>query len=117
MVSTNKPVSDNKLSADLKTTLAHWIASSGSSVVEDDELLQNQAYNLPSRRTIDAVIAEMYKEKLAEHKKVVESIRSIAFDLNFLEFEQQQILLWSNGTLDWLRLETEISSIRSLTCR
>ena len=32
--------------------------------------LQNQAYNLASRHTIDTVIAKMYKEKLAEHKKV-----------------------------------------------
>ena len=61
----------DKLSADLEVALAHWIASS------DDGLrtvlrtaLQNQAYNLASRRTIDTVIVEMYKEKLAEPKKI-----------------------------------------------
>ena len=84
---TNKPVND-KLSADLKVALAHWIASSGrpTLIVEDDGLrtaLQNQAYILSSRRTIDTVIGEMYKEKLAEHKKVVESIHSIALTTDF----------------------------------
>ena len=55
----------------LKVALAHWIASS------DDGLwtilqtaLQNQAYNLASRCIIDTVFGAMYKEKLAEHKKV-----------------------------------------------
>ena len=82
---TNEPVS-GKLSADLKVSLAHRIASSGrpTLILKDDGLrtaLQNQAYNLPSRHTIGTMIAEklqrVYREKLAELKKVVESIHSI----------------------------------------
>ncbi|XP_065650273.1 E3 SUMO-protein ligase ZBED1-like [Hydra vulgaris] len=63
----NKPVSE-KVSADLKVAIAHWIASSGrpTAIVEDAGLeavlrivLQNQTYTLPSRRTIDTVIGEI----------------------------------------------------------
>ncbi|XP_065675534.1 E3 SUMO-protein ligase ZBED1-like [Hydra vulgaris] len=63
----NKPVSE-KVSADLKVVIAHWIASSGrpTVIVEDAGLeavlriaLQNQTYTLSSRRTIDTVIGEI----------------------------------------------------------
>ncbi|XP_077309863.1 E3 SUMO-protein ligase ZBED1-like [Lithobates pipiens] len=87
----NKPISD-KVSADLKIAIAQWIASSGrpTAIVEDDGLqtvlriaLQNQTYKLPTRRTIDAVIGQMYNEKLTQHKKAIESIHSIALATDF----------------------------------
>lgn len=87
----NKPVSE-KVSADLKMAIAQWIARSGRpiAIVEDAGLeavlriaFQNQTYTLPSRRTIDTVIGEMYNEKLNEHKKALGDICSIALTTDF----------------------------------
>lgn len=72
--------------------IAQWIARSGRpiAIVEDAGLeavlriaFQNQTYTLPSRRTIDTVIGEMYNEKLNEHKKALGGIRSIALTTDF----------------------------------
>ena len=87
----NNPVSD-KVSADLKVAIAQWIASSGrpTAIVEYDGLqtvlriaFQNQIYTLPSRRTMDTLIGQMYGEKLKEHKKAIESIQSTALTIDF----------------------------------
>ena len=70
----------------LKGAIAQWIASSGrpTAIVEDPGLqtvmrvaLQNTHYTLPSRRTIDSIIARMYDEKLQEHRNTVEVWHSL----------------------------------------
>ena len=87
----NKPVSD-RVCEDLKGAIAQWIASSGrpTAIVEDPGLqtvlcvaLQNQQYTLPSRRTIDNIIARMYDEKLNEYRKTVDSCTSLALTTDF----------------------------------
>jgi len=57
----------DRVCEDLKGAIAQWIASSGrpTAIVDDPGLktvlrvaLQNQQYTLPSRRTIDNIIAQ-----------------------------------------------------------
>jgi len=87
----NRPLND-KVSADLIVSIAHWIASSGclTAIVKDAGLqtvmrtaIQNQTYNLPSRRTIDNMFDKTYEEKLVDHKKAIESVHSIALSTDF----------------------------------
>ena len=42
-----------------------------------------QTYTLASQRSIDATIGRMYKEKLREHKKVIENSQSLALTTDF----------------------------------
>lgn len=113
----NKPVSD-KISADLKVAIAQWIASSGrpTAIVEDDGLqtvlriaLQNQSYNLPSRRTIDTVIGQMYNEKLTEHKKAIESIHSIALATDFWTSNNNESYCGITG--HWIDSDWKLTSV------
>ena len=76
----------------MKVAIAQWIASSGrpTAIVEDDGLqtvlriaLQNQTYTLPSRRTIDTLIGQMYDEKWKEYKKAIKVFRVLLSLLTF----------------------------------
>ena len=113
----NKPVSD-KVSADLKVAIVQWIASSGrpKAIVEDDGLetvlriaLQSQTYNLPSRRTIDTVIGQMYDEKLTEHKKAIESIHSIALATDFWTSNNNESYCGITG--HWIDSDWKLTSV------
>lgn len=77
---------------DLKILLASWIATSGRpiSIVEDNGLqkvlrraLQNDAYKLPGRRTIDKVLNEMYNDKYVSVKEAVKKSTAIALTSDF----------------------------------
>ena len=113
----NKPVSD-KVTADLKVAIAQWIASSGrpTAIVEDDGLqtvlriaLQNQTYTLPSRRTIDTLIGQMYDEKLKEHKKAIESIRIIALTTDFWTSNNNESYCGITG--HWIDSDWKLTSV------
>ncbi|XP_040178075.1 E3 SUMO-protein ligase ZBED1-like [Rana temporaria] len=117
MSQSNKPVSA-KVSADLKIAIAQWIASSGrpTAIVDDDGLqtvlriaLQNQTYNLPSRRTIDAVIGQMYNEKLTQHKKAIESIHSIALTTDFWTSNNNESYCGITG--HWIDFDWKLTSV------
>ncbi|XP_040181188.1 E3 SUMO-protein ligase ZBED1-like [Rana temporaria] len=117
MSQSNKPVSA-KVSADLKIAIAQWIASSGrpTAIVDDDGLqtvlriaLQNQTYNLPSRRTIDAVIGQMYNEKLTQHKKAIESIHSIALTTDFWTSNNNESYCGITG--HWIDSDWKLTSV------
>ncbi|XP_065658159.1 E3 SUMO-protein ligase ZBED1-like [Hydra vulgaris] len=116
-----KPVSE-KVSADLKVAIAHWIASSGrpTAIVEDAGLeavlritLQTQTYTLPSCRTIDTVIGEMYNEKLNEHKKALECIQSIALTTDFWTSTNNESYCGITG--HWIDSEWKLTSV-ALAC-
>lgn len=86
-----RPVS-SQLQNDLNSSLATWIATSGRpiSIVEDEGLqqtlrvaLQNDAYKLPSRRTVDGLLSKMYDSELLELKKRIEKSTALAITSDF----------------------------------
>jgi len=88
---TQRPTT-TELLQNITESLAKWIAKSGRpiSVVEDEGLqtilriaLQNECYTLPSRRTIDVLLANMYSDKLAELKLTVEVTCAVALTCDF----------------------------------
>ena len=113
----SKPVSD-KVSTDLKVAIAQWVASSGrpTAIVEDEGLqtvlriaLQNETYHLPSRRTIDNVICQMYAEKLQEHKKAIENIQSMALTTDFWTSNNNESYCGITG--HWIDSEWKLISV------
>ena len=117
----NKPVSD-RVCEDLKGAIAQWIASSGrpTAVVEDPGLqtvlrvaLQNQQYNVPSRRTVDNIISHMYYDKLQEHRKTVDNITSLALTTDFWTSNNNESYCGITG--HWIDCEWKLTSI-TLDC-
>ncbi|BFZ13786.1 hypothetical protein BsWGS_16825 [Bradybaena similaris] len=113
----NKPISD-KVSTDLKIAIAQWIASSGrpTVIVEDEGLqnvlriaLQNQTYTLPSRRTIDNVICQMYDVKQKEHKKAIENVPSIALTTDFWTSNNNESYCGITG--HWIDSDWRLTSV------
>lgn len=113
----NKPISD-KVSTDLKVAIAQWIASSGrpTAIIEDEGLqtvlriaLQNQAYTLPSRRTIDNVICQMYDVKQKEHKKAIENVPSIALTTDFWTSNNNESYCGITG--HWIDSDWRLTSV------
>lgn len=111
------PVS-TKVSEQLKYSIAQWIASSGRpiSIVTDDGLLQilrialqNNNYNLPSRRTIDMLINQMYTDKLTENMKSLENIKSIALTTDFWTSTQNESYCGITG--HWIDSNWKLKSL------
>jgi len=113
----NREVS-HKMSTDLKLAIAHWIASSGrpTAIVQDIGLqsllrlaLQNQTYNLPSRRTIDTLIGQMYEEKRIMYQKDIESIASIALTTDFWTSNNNESYCGVTG--HWIDADWKLQSV------
>jgi len=117
-----RPVSV-QLQSDINTSLANWIATAGRpiSIVEDKGLeqtmriaLQNDSYTLPSRRTIDGVLAKMYDSKLADLKTTLGCSHALAITSDFWTSLGNEAYCGITG--HWINADWELSSA-VLECR